>query len=112
MTVKNDIITFAASKLLGGIDPARALETSSELPHRLACLAQRLPIEFLSTSYSLSLADPQNVQVRSHLCVVIRVIDDLETMVTASPSNLSCLKLPIGSCPLHLSKQLMRSRAS
>ena len=83
MTVKTQIITFAAAKLLGGIHPSQAI--SLQLPHQFACLAQRLPIEFLLTSYSI--ADPQTVQVRSHLRVVIRVIDNLEMMITASPSE-------------------------
>ncbi|KAI9566872.1 hypothetical protein HD554DRAFT_2174033 [Boletus coccyginus] len=85
LSVQADIIEFAASKLLGGIDPWG--ETSLELPHQLGCLSQRLPIEFLSSSYSSSLADPQTVQVRSHLRVVLRVVDNLETMITTTPSE-------------------------
>ncbi|KAI9455312.1 hypothetical protein HD554DRAFT_2317739 [Boletus coccyginus] len=83
--VQAGIIGFAASKLLGGIDPAA--ETRLELPHHLGCLAQRLPIEFLSSSYSSSLADSQSVQVQSHLRVVLRIADNLETMITTTPSE-------------------------
>ncbi|KAI9569482.1 hypothetical protein HD554DRAFT_2313539 [Boletus coccyginus] len=84
-SVQADIIEFAASKLLGGIDPWGL--ASLELPHQLGCLAQRLPIEFLSSSYSSSLANPQTVQVQSHLRVVIRVVNNLETMITTTPSE-------------------------
>ncbi|KAI9567971.1 hypothetical protein HD554DRAFT_2328774 [Boletus coccyginus] len=83
--VQADIIGFAASKLLGGLDPTG--ETPLELPHHLGCLAQRLPIEFLSSSYSSSLADSQSVQVQSHLRVVLRIADALETMITMTPSE-------------------------
>ena len=71
--------------MLGGIDPWGT--TSLELPHQLGLLAQRLPIEFLSLSYSSNLADPQTVQVQSHMRVVLRVVDNLETMITTTPSE-------------------------
>ncbi|KAI9573697.1 hypothetical protein HD554DRAFT_2167257 [Boletus coccyginus] len=83
--VRAHIINFALSKLLGGINPWAGM--SLESPHQLGCLAQRLPIEFLSLSYSSSLINPQTVQVQSHLRVVLRVVDNLETMITATPSE-------------------------
>jgi hypothetical protein len=88
-TIQANIILFAASKLLGGgINPwGPDAKLKLELPQRLGCLAQRLPIEFLSVSYSSNLADPQTVQVWSHMRVVIRVDGNLETLVTLCPSE-------------------------
>ncbi|KAF9220454.1 hypothetical protein BS17DRAFT_882413 [Gyrodon lividus] len=81
--VKNDIISFAASKLLSGehYDSRKALDLSS----KLACLATRLPIEFLSTSYASHAEEMK--QVEGHLRFVLRVDENMESMITVSPSE-------------------------
>ena len=54
---------------------------------KLACLAQRIPIEFLSAVYASQVSDLEKEQVHSHMRVVLKVDRSLETMVTTSPSE-------------------------
>ncbi|KAI9572000.1 hypothetical protein HD554DRAFT_2186431 [Boletus coccyginus] len=84
-TVRALIVDFAALKLLGGI-PWYG-EKSLGLPQQLGCLAQRLPIEFLSSSYSSNPGNPQTVQVQFHMRMLFRVSDNLGTMITSTPSE-------------------------
>ncbi|KIJ58757.1 hypothetical protein HYDPIDRAFT_33872 [Hydnomerulius pinastri MD-312] len=81
--IKDNIVSFAASKLLGGQDykPEEEVDLSS----KLACLATRLPIEFLSTSYASHAEEMK--QVEGHLRLVLRVDENMESMVTVSPSE-------------------------
>ena len=53
---------------------------------KLACLAQRVPIEFLSALYLSQISDKEKEQVNSHMRVVLK-IGGLEAMVTMSPSE-------------------------
>lgn len=46
--VREDIVTFAATKLLNA-DPQEVGDLSDD--QRLACLSQRIPLEFNSTTY-------------------------------------------------------------
>ena len=76
----NDIVVFAAHKLSGSYKDSLTQPLSTAL-EQVACLAQRIPIEFLSETCT-----SQN-QVQSHLRVLLKVEDTLETMATASPSE-------------------------
>ncbi|KAF9218832.1 hypothetical protein BS17DRAFT_761849 [Gyrodon lividus] len=80
--IKDEIVSFAASKLLGGQDykSEKEIESSS----KLACLARRLPIEFLPTYKSL--ADDMN-QVENHMRFILQVDENMENLVTVSPSE-------------------------
>ncbi|KAI9571147.1 hypothetical protein HD554DRAFT_2078917 [Boletus coccyginus] len=80
---REDIIRFAAHKLLGGTKYVMQDLTDAE---KLACLAQRVPIEFLSTLYLSQISDKEKEQVNSHMRVVLS-IGGLEAMVTTSPSE-------------------------
>jgi hypothetical protein len=72
-------------KLLGGspYDPHKPLSDNQQL----ACLAQRIPIEFLSTLYVSRISDPEKEQVNSHMRVILKIDNSLETMATTSPSE-------------------------
>jgi len=52
-----------------------------------ACLAQRIPIEFLTAMYPSPVSDLEKEQVHWHMRVVLKVDHSLETMVTVSPSE-------------------------
>ncbi|KAL4072622.1 hypothetical protein V8B97DRAFT_1899112 [Scleroderma yunnanense] len=85
LSTQEDIIfRFAAAKLLGGT----AYEGQIlNVPQKLGCLAQRIPIEFLSAVYASQVSDQEKEQVHSHMRVVLKVGKNLETMVTTSPSE-------------------------
>jgi hypothetical protein len=72
-------------KLLGGspYDPHKSLSDNQQL----ACLAQRIPIEFLSALYVSRISDPEKKQVNSHMRVILKIDNSLETMATTSPSE-------------------------
>jgi len=55
---------------------------------KLGCLAQRIPIEFLSAVYASQVSDVEREQVHSHMHVVLKVNHSFETMATTSPSEL------------------------
>ncbi|KAH7890673.1 hypothetical protein F5I97DRAFT_1826747 [Phlebopus sp. FC_14] len=78
------LIRFAAKKLLGGIDYQGGPLTLSQ---KLACLAHRIPIEFLSSACTSRVGVEERTQVQAHMRVVLQVDDTLQTMVTASPSE-------------------------
>jgi len=81
---QDTIFLLAAQKLLGGTPYTRQPLLA---PQKLGCLAQRIPIEFLSSVYASQSSDLEKEQVRSHMRVVLKVDGSLETMVTTSPSE-------------------------
>ncbi|KAF8438648.1 hypothetical protein L210DRAFT_2278101 [Boletus edulis BED1] len=80
-----DLIQFAAKKLLGGTDYTK--QPIIDVSQQLACLAQRIPIEFLSARYVAQVSEQEKEQIHSHMRVILNVEDNLETMVTTSPSE-------------------------
>jgi len=81
------IFTFAAQKLLcSSANLSRGTQPLSEA-QMLACLAARIPIEFLSTAYASQVSDLEKEQVHSHMRVVLKVDRNLETLATTSPSE-------------------------
>ena len=78
---KDEIIRFAAGKLLN------ADYTIEELSNDqiLACLSQRLPIEFQSTNYAAQASERK--QVEGHMRVCLKVDAAFETMTTTSSSE-------------------------
>ncbi|OBZ69296.1 hypothetical protein A0H81_10923 [Grifola frondosa] len=85
--VRDDIVRFAMDKLLcrfpghaleGGANPLGPSET-------LACLSQRLPIEFMSTTF---LQDGEEMkQVESHMRVALKVGEGFRTLSTVTASE-------------------------
>ncbi|TFY78103.1 hypothetical protein EWM64_g5907 [Hericium alpestre] len=73
---------FAELKLLGRVVKREQKLQDSE---RLACLSQRLPIEFQTTRYNTS--DAERRQVENHMRVCLKVSDDLQSMTTINPSE-------------------------
>jgi hypothetical protein len=82
LRVQEDIINFAAGKLLNNEEPSTS---KLELHQQLACLSQRLPIEFNSTTYT-SQKDERN-QVEGHLRVCLKIDESFGSMVTVSASE-------------------------
>jgi hypothetical protein len=74
-------LLFAIGKLLND-DPYTKQLTQEQ---KLACLSQRLPIEFNSTTYTSQTAEMK--QVEGHLRVCLKVDANFESMVTVSPSE-------------------------
>ena len=72
---------FAVRKLLNA-DPNTQHFTQQQ---ELACLSQRLPIEFNSTTYASQTAEMK--QVEGHLRVCLKVDATFESMQTVSPSE-------------------------
>ena len=72
---------FAVSKLLNA--DYNTQEFTKE--QMLACLSQRLPIEFNSTTYASQIAEMK--QVEGHLRVCLKVDASFESMETVSPSE-------------------------
>jgi hypothetical protein len=79
--VQEDIIKFAAGKLLNADTLVQPLTEDQAL----ACLAQRLPIEFLSTNYVTR--DVERKQVEGHMRVCLKIDAAFESMVTVSASE-------------------------
>jgi hypothetical protein len=81
--IKADIVKFAAAKLLGGrsYPPEEPLKDNE----KLACLAQRLPIEFNSTTYTAQSQEME--QVEGHLRVCLKVDSSFQSMQTVSSSE-------------------------
>lgn len=79
--VKERLVRFAGEKLLNGSEPLGPLTEEQEL----ACLSQRMPIEFYSTTYSSRKKEQH--QVESHMRVCLKVLPGFEHMVTISPSE-------------------------
>jgi hypothetical protein len=69
-------------KLLGGVPYTHQ---NLESYQKLACLAQRLPIEFHSTTYTEQLEEMN--QVEGHLRVCLKIDAGFESMQTVSPSE-------------------------
>jgi hypothetical protein len=81
--VKRNIIGFAQLKLINE-HPAKAVPGLK--PHqRLACLAQRLAVEFNSTTHTGFLQEQERVE--GHMRVCLRVEDGFESTKTVSPSE-------------------------
>jgi hypothetical protein len=80
--IRDNIVHFAAMKLLGG--EAYTQQTLNE-HQQLACLAQRLPIEFNSTTYLQQSHEMQ--QVEGHLRVCLKVDPGFESIQTVSSSE-------------------------
>ena len=78
--VRKDIINLAISKL---VNPNR--QATLDEHQQLACLAQRVPIEFNSTTYIDQEMERQ--QVEGHMRVCLRIDATSETMVTVSASE-------------------------
>ncbi|KAF8324798.1 hypothetical protein F5887DRAFT_1022029 [Amanita rubescens] len=79
--VRKDIVKFAVEKLLNAEFSTRDL-TQDQM---LACLSQRLPIEFNSTTYISQIAERR--QVEGHMRVCLKIDAAFEGMVTVSPSE-------------------------
>jgi hypothetical protein len=79
--VKKEIIQFAAAKLLNADDTPTHLSNSQVL----ACLSQRLPIEFNSTNYLSQ--EKEREQVEGHMRVCLKIDAAFETMTTTSSSE-------------------------
>ncbi|KAH8113152.1 hypothetical protein DFH11DRAFT_1728064 [Phellopilus nigrolimitatus] len=84
-SVRDEIVGFAAAKLMNmdNFDNRKAHDFTRD--QRFACLAQRLPFEFNSTSY-LS-RDEQKSQVENHMRICLKVDPVYESMVTLSASE-------------------------
>jgi hypothetical protein len=80
--VREDIITFAATKLLNA-DPRKVKGLTNN--QNLACLSQRIPLEFYSTTY-IAQANERK-QVEGHMCVCLEIDAAFESMVTVSASE-------------------------
>ncbi|KAF8554216.1 hypothetical protein OG21DRAFT_1509127 [Imleria badia] len=79
--VTGNAMEFTVHKLLGDISN-RGQTLSPE--QKLACLSERIPIEFLSVS---PISDLEKALVTSHLRVILKAGRSLETLVTMSPSE-------------------------
>lgn len=74
------IVTFAASKLLNA-NPHTTKAFSND--QKFACLSQRMPLEFYSTTY---VADEMK-QVEGHMRVCLKIDASFQSMVTVSASE-------------------------
>lgn len=81
-SIRDDIITFTAVKLLNA-SPLKVQEYTDE--QKLACLSQRIPLEFNSTNY-IAQADERK-QVEGHMRVCLKIDAAFENMVTVSASE-------------------------
>ena len=80
--VREDIVTFAAAKLLNA-EPDQVEELNDD--QRLACLSQRVPLEFNSTTY-IAQANERK-QVEGHMRVCLKIDAAFESMITVSASE-------------------------
>lgn len=81
-SVQQDIIEFATTTLLNS-PPSNITEPSEH--QTLACLAQRIPLEFYSVTYNSQARERE--QVERHMRVYLKVDSNFESMVTMSPSE-------------------------
>ncbi|GBE85504.1 hypothetical protein SCP_0800210 [Sparassis crispa] len=79
--IQQGILAFAVRKLVGMVDRSKGLG----ILQKLACLAQRLPIEFKSITYLSHVQELE--QIESYMRVCIRLDAGLESMTSASPSE-------------------------
>jgi len=83
-SVRNQIVRFAAGKLLNvDVNDSTTEELSDD--QRLACLSQRIPIEFNSTTYVAQASERK--QVEGHMRVCLKIDAGFESMVTISASE-------------------------
>ncbi|KZT22737.1 hypothetical protein NEOLEDRAFT_1137521 [Neolentinus lepideus HHB14362 ss-1] len=83
--IKSSMIEFAAHKLLGGVDyEGRWQDLSSA--QILACLAQRLPIEFMTTRYPEDLS-AELQQIERHMRICLQFDPNTLSLKTLSPSE-------------------------
>src|SRR5882724_12446699 len=80
--IKDTIIHFGAMKLLGGVPYTHEPLNDHQI---LASLAQRLPIEFHSTTYFEQ--SQEMGQIEGHLRVCLKIHAGFEGMQTVSPSE-------------------------
>ncbi|KDQ58385.1 hypothetical protein JAAARDRAFT_154830 [Jaapia argillacea MUCL 33604] len=80
--IKAGIVEFAACKLLNA---KNHIPSEFDGPQQLACLSQRLPLEFESTTQRSR--EQEKKQVEVHLRVCLRIDAGVESMVTTSPSE-------------------------
>ena len=80
--VREDIITFAATRLFNA-EPDKVEELTDD--QRLACLSQRIPLEFNSTTY-IAQANERK-QVEGHMRVCLKIDAAFESMITVSASE-------------------------
>jgi hypothetical protein len=80
--VQEDIISFAAMKLLNA-EPTAVQEFTDD--QKLACLSQRIPLEFNSTTYVAQVNERK--QVEGHMRVCLKIDATFESMVTVSASE-------------------------
>src|SRR5277367_2829174 len=80
-SIREDIIKFAAGKLLNADPSIQDFSTHQQF----ACLSQRLPIEFNSTTW-ISRQNEQK-QVEGHLRICLKIDQNFESMVTVSASE-------------------------
>jgi hypothetical protein len=80
--VKEDIVTFAAAKLLNA-ELSKVQELTDD--QKLACLSQRIPLEFNSTTFITQASERK--QVEGHMRVCLKIDAAFESMVTVSASE-------------------------
>ena len=80
-SVREDIVGFAVGKLLNA-DPSTQDFTLDQM---LACLSQRLPIQFNSTTYISQTSERK--QVEGHMRICLKIDAALESMETVSSSE-------------------------
>ncbi|KAL0945534.1 hypothetical protein HGRIS_014895 [Hohenbuehelia grisea] len=80
--VRNNVLNFAIQKLT---NHHTEVPTQINFEQATACLAFRLPIEFLSTTYINR--DKEFKQVEGHLRICLKPTTESESMVTISPSE-------------------------
>lgn len=78
--VEKWVLEFAASKILAR-DPGSPSQLNTD--QKLACLAQRLPLEFMSTNHTAA----ERTQIENHMRVCISVDNGFTTMKSLNPSE-------------------------
>ncbi|TFK66223.1 hypothetical protein BDN72DRAFT_860060 [Pluteus cervinus] len=82
---KEDILSFAICKLLCRSDPNLSMEFTLDPTKQVACLFQRLPIEFYSTNH---LAQESELElVEKHMRICLYMDKNRGSMRTVSPSE-------------------------
>ncbi|KAF9486228.1 hypothetical protein BDN70DRAFT_988226 [Pholiota conissans] len=83
--IKDEIVGYAAIKLLGSKSTEYSPGQPLNIHQKLACLSQRLPIEFNSTSYIAQQHQLQQMEGHMHVC--LKVDGRFDSIVTNSPSE-------------------------
>ncbi|KAH7905574.1 hypothetical protein BJ138DRAFT_1130414 [Hygrophoropsis aurantiaca] len=85
-SVRSGIVSFAAKKLLGGIEYNTAVPVAELLVHaKLTCLAQRFPIDFILTPNPHQSAEM--AQLENHTRVCLKIDLDSARIVTVASSE-------------------------